>query len=475
MTTSRAVPVLCLALFTLGGCKKPAPTTPTLTPTPTPVVAPSVAVDAGIADSAATVSPSVATGPAASPPIGAPLGEDLVRRLGLTVRASSTTGGATTADKMLDNNLQTAWNSRTGDLVGAWFEVDVPPGVTVASFAMTAGFTSQSGRNDLFASNHRVERVSVSRDGAALGEFALDPESRAMQVFGLSGDAGTYRFTITAERAGTRPSWRELCVSEFVLYGSAPEGMAGPDAADTDASAPNTDGGEDGAAAAATVSDASAAQAPENEQPEPLTPSAPAALTAEATVQSVEQFCTAMQRRRFQRARCAQAATERGQPACFCGQMPGPNAPEQFTARNRQASLQRPATPFLGAYFMARAANPTDVVRCDLLVRTPTGLFPFVEVADCAPGGGGGSYPSLEVRRMRATGGDAGAASLEVEWRETHARPTATRNWACVGSWLARCTVDAAGTPSCTKEQQGDETCTEETSDGSPVTNDQTE
>jgi hypothetical protein len=143
--------------------------------------------------------------------------------------------------------------------------------------------------------------------------------------------------------------------------------------------------------------------------------------------------------------------------------MPGPNAPAQFTTRNRQASLQRPAAPFLGAYFMVCAANPMDVVRCDLLVRTAAGLFPFVEVADCAPGGGSGSYPSLEVRRMRATGGDAGTASLEVEWRETHARPTATRNWACEGAWVARCTVDAAGVPSCTKEQQGDETCTEVT------------
>lgn len=438
-----------LALITVGACKKNEPA-------PTPVTAPTV-TDAASATTTSTTPtqtstagptiPSIAdAAPAAASPIAAPVGEDLVRRLALTVRASSTTGGSTTADKMLDNDLTTAWNSRTGDLVGAWFETTVPAGVTVQSFAMTAGFTHRSGANDLFAGNHRTERVRVSLNGVAVGEFALDPESRALQTFALSGGAGTYRFTIVAERAGTRASWRELCVSEFVLYGAAPAGMGPTDgAADTDASAEG-DGGESNAG--------------EDEQAQPLQPSAPEALEAGPMVADVGAFCTAMQRRNFRRAACNAASADAGRSVCFCGQQPGPSAPETFTTVNRQASLQRPASPLLGAYFMARTPNPTDEVDCDLLVRTPAGLFPFTGVTTCGPGAEtGGAYPAVSVRRMRATGGDAGPAELTVEWRETRARPTATRNWACTGNWTARCTVDANNVPSCTKVLNEEETC----------------
>jgi hypothetical protein len=443
-------------------CKKPTPT-----PTPSAPSQPTTTtVDA--ASAAAVTQPNVVVDPGVAPapngPIAAPIGEDLVRRLRLTVRASSVTDPSTSADKMIDNDLATAWNSRTGDLVGAWFEVTVPAGVTVSSFAMTAGFTRQNGRNDLFLMNHRVERVRVSKDGVELGEFALNPDGRALQTFALLSGAGTYRFTISAERAGTRANWRELCVSEFVLYGTVPEGMAplsDGDAGDGDAGdrgAQDTD-----ASAASDESDGGTAssESAKDEQPTPLQPTAPEALTAEPMVADVGAFCTAMQRRNFRRAACNAASADAGRAACFCGQMPGATAPPTFTTSNRQASLQRPASPFTGAYFMARTPNPDDTVLCDLLVRTPAGLFPFASVAECAPSvNAGGEHPSVHVRRMRAVGGDAGPAELTVEWTETHERPTRSRNWVCTGQWTARCTVDASNVPSCTKVLNAAETCT---------------
>lgn len=453
MKTHRTVSLATWALTAIVACKSPTPSNPTPTPTPTPTPA-TPGADAGVAPAAAVID-AAPSGPSASAPIGAPIGEDLIRRLRLTARASSITGASTGADKMLDNDLGTAWNSRSGDLVGAWFEVSVPAGVTVSSFALTAGFTRQNGRNDLFAMNHRVERVRVSRDGVDLGEFALDAESRALQTFALAGNGGVYRFTISAERAGSRAAWRELCVSEFVLYGSAPEGMA---------PLGDPDGGEAGAIdtdASAAADESDAGETPvADEQPTPLQPGAPEALTAEPMVADVGAFCTAMQRRNFRRAACNAATADAGRAACFCGQQPGPTSPPTFTTRNRQASLQRPAAPFTGAYFMARTPNPNDTVQCDLLVRTPAGLFPFANVAECAPSvTAGGDYPAVSVRRMRATGGDAGPAELTVEWTETQARPTATRNWACTGEWIARCTIDASNVPTCTKVLTAAETC----------------
>lgn len=109
---------------------------------------------------------------------------------------------------------------------------------------------------------------------------------------------------------------------------------------------------------------------------------------------------------------------------------------------------------------MARTPNPVDTVMCDLLVRTPAGLFPFANIAECAPSvEDGGDDPSLHVRRMRAVGGDAGPAELTVEWTEVHARRSRTRSWTCTGQWTARCTVDASNVPSCTKQLNATETC----------------
>lgn len=457
---------LLLATSALLACKNPtASPAPSTTPAIAPADVPSLAPP--------PVAPPADTGVAAGPitPIAAPIGEELVRRLRLSVRVSSSAGASTSADKMTDGDLATAWNSRSGDLVGAWFEVTVPDGVTVSSFAMTAGFTRMNGRNDLFVMNHRVERVRVDKDGEELGEFALDPEARTLQTFPLRYGAGTYRFTITAARAGTRASWRELCVSEFTLYGTAPEGMvipSDPDAGErddsSDAGASDTDTSVSDAGASNASNDGSVA-APE--APPALQPSAPETLTAEAAVEDVAAFCTAMQRRNFRRAACNTASAELGRAACFCGQMPGPNAPPTFTTTNRQASLQRPASPFLGAYFMARAPNPNDAVQCDLLVRTPAGLFPFVGIAECGPGAStGGERPSLHVRRMRAIGETPGPAELTIEWSEAHDRRT-SRRWTCTGSWTARCTVDSGNVPTCTKVLSAAETCRESDATGS--------
>ena len=123
---------------------------------------------------------------------------------------------------LVDGDLETAWNSRSGDLVGAWIEIRVPAGATVSALALTVGYTHVGARADLFTGNHRIARVRVSRDGAALGEHDLDTSSRELQRIPVTGGGGVYRIEVLRVEAGSRASWRELCVSELRVFGRAP-------------------------------------------------------------------------------------------------------------------------------------------------------------------------------------------------------------------------------------------------------------
>ena len=133
----------------------------------------------------------------------------------------------TQAAALVDGDLETAWNSRTGDLAGAWIEVRVPASAQVTSIVLTAGFTKRSGQSDLFTGNHRVTSVRVSRDGQAAGVFPVDPESRELQSLPVTGPGGTYRIEIAAVRPGTRASWREVCISELRVMGTMQGARAG--------------------------------------------------------------------------------------------------------------------------------------------------------------------------------------------------------------------------------------------------------
>lgn len=132
------------------------------------------------------------------------------------------------AERLVDGDVGTAWNSRTGDLVGAWFEVHLPSAVRVTRVRLTVGYTRQRARGtDLFTGNHRVSRVRVTRDGQPVGEYALDVANRGFQDLPVTGLGGTYRFEVAALVPGSRTDWREVCISELQVLGRAPEAARG--------------------------------------------------------------------------------------------------------------------------------------------------------------------------------------------------------------------------------------------------------
>lgn len=125
-------------------------------------------------------------------------------------------------DRLFDGDLETAWNSRTGDLVGAWIEVRLPADAVVTGIAMTPGFTHTTEARDLFTSNHRIARVRVLRDGTEVGSYPLDTSAPALVTIPVSGPGGVYRIEVAEVLVGSRTDWRETCISELRILGRAP-------------------------------------------------------------------------------------------------------------------------------------------------------------------------------------------------------------------------------------------------------------
>lgn len=153
---------------------------------------------------------------------------DLLRAVATDLAVSSTyRNQRSQVASLVDGSLETAWNSRTGELAGAWIEVRIPASARVSAIQLTAGFTHVTPRADLFPGNHRVRRVRVSRDGVVLGEHTLEVESRALQSLPVSGPGGVYRVEIVEVLPGSRTDWREVCISELRVLGSDAAARAG--------------------------------------------------------------------------------------------------------------------------------------------------------------------------------------------------------------------------------------------------------
>lgn len=229
---ARIALLISLALSLVPGCGSgPGDMTPPPVAPPTPPSTPVVEA-APVAPPPTTPTP---TSTAEAPPLEVPAaaspseGElDLLHAITIRVAVSSAyREDASQVFRLVDGDLESAWNSRSGDLVGAFIEIDVPPEAHVRAIAMTTGFTHTTARADLFTGNHRVSRVRVSRDGATLGEHTLDTSGRGLVEVPVSQTGGRFRIEVLETLPGERSDWRETCVSELRVLGTAPGARAG--------------------------------------------------------------------------------------------------------------------------------------------------------------------------------------------------------------------------------------------------------
>ena len=158
----------------------------------------------------------------------------------VVVVSSSVKNQTDRPEGLVDGRPETAWNSRPGDLAGAWIAFRVPEGTRIKAIKMTSGFTRTKGEHDLFTMNHRVLRVRVRRgasvfgapserdgstdDASVLLERALDPERRDLQTLEVDLPGGDYVVDVLATKPGTKAAWREVAVSEFQVWGTLPRG-----------------------------------------------------------------------------------------------------------------------------------------------------------------------------------------------------------------------------------------------------------
>ena len=173
------------------------------------------APDAGVSAPSASASAS-AVAPASAPEV------DLLWATDAKVAVSSRVANATDKpEHLVDHKPETAWNSKTGDLVGAWIQFRVPADASVHAIAITVGFDKKTDKEDLFTENYRVAKVRVSHAGKTR-DFDLDPNVRAPQRVDVGTGGGDYKIEVRAVVRGTKRAWRELTVSELAVMGTAP-------------------------------------------------------------------------------------------------------------------------------------------------------------------------------------------------------------------------------------------------------------
>ncbi len=127
-------------------------------------------------------------------------------------------------EHLVDGKSATAWNSRSGDLVGATIAFEVPADAQLQSLVLSAGFDAIDAKGaDLFSKNYRIKSVAVyagSLEDDPVATLSLDTTRREPQSFAFVQPGGLYWLKVTAVRAGTQASWKELAVSEFRVMGT---------------------------------------------------------------------------------------------------------------------------------------------------------------------------------------------------------------------------------------------------------------
>lgn len=125
--------------------------------------------------------------------------------------------------RLFDGDMETAWNSQTlapGATASQSLTVTLPDDVQVEAIELNAGYNKVSRGNDLFTSNLRLRRVRVHHEGQ-ITNATLNIAERGLQRIPVSGGGGEWRIELVEWEPGSRADWRELCISELRVVGTA--------------------------------------------------------------------------------------------------------------------------------------------------------------------------------------------------------------------------------------------------------------
>ncbi len=143
-----------------------------------------------------------------------------------TIAVSSTVDNVTIRpEHIADGKLATAWNSATGQIIGAWVAVRVPAGARIKQIKLTPGFSSVDKRlGDLFTKNARIKKLRLHHAGRPVRDITLDPTKRGLQTLDVDLAGGDLALEVLEAEPGSKKSWREACISELEVWGTLPAG-----------------------------------------------------------------------------------------------------------------------------------------------------------------------------------------------------------------------------------------------------------
>jgi len=143
-----------------------------------------------------------------------------------TIAVSSTVDNANIRpEHIADGKLETAWNSATGQIIGAWVEVRVPLGARIKQIKLTPGFSAVDKKlGDLFTKNARIKKVRFYHAGRPIKDVTLDSTKRDLQMIDVDLAGGDLKIEVIAAEPGSKKNWREACISELEVWGTLPVG-----------------------------------------------------------------------------------------------------------------------------------------------------------------------------------------------------------------------------------------------------------
>lgn len=167
------------------------------------------------------------SGSAPPAPPGAVAMVELLHSVPATIRVSSRVANkAILPAHIADGDSTTAWNSRTGDLRGAWIDLSVP-GAAIRDVRLIVGHTGRGPKGeDYFTMNPRIRAITLLDEDKEIARAELDIASRDLQVVKLPEPHAHVRVRIDDLVPGTRPAWREACVAEIEAWGTLPAGVS---------------------------------------------------------------------------------------------------------------------------------------------------------------------------------------------------------------------------------------------------------
>jgi hypothetical protein len=321
-------------------------------------------------------------------------------------------------EHLIDRRPNTAWNSKTGDL-DARVLFRVPPSARVRRILITVGYDKRTADGDLFAMNHRIKQVALTREGSNVGTFNLDPEDRRPQSIEIDEPGGTFELRATQTVPGSKASWRELVISELSVLGSAPEqellAPAMPQVTVGSLDRPRLEGG-------------------------PFE-----AVRRAAPFSSVADFCAqhlTVEARVLNRIKA-------GHPGAFVDEL----APYCAPLQRKVVKQQRLTKPFVSVEVVGLLEGAEMVQR--LVLQTDRGVYPVAVVfADESPGPGCGMSSGYLIDSATVEASQAGSSilTLRVTKRAAYLMAGAPDNFEAAAAFFIACKLDAGGTPTCDEE-----------------------